>query len=660
MTERRPAADDAEAAVKSARSALAAALADTAPVDLSWLDPATVDARWSLSPDLVALLTRLVARVRPEHVVEFGTGFSSLVLGRACADLEPPAHLTSIDNDPKVVRAAERGLADQGIGIPASFQVAPLVLRSRRGRLVPCYHLRRELFASQQPADLVLIDGPPSALGGRQGTLYQVMEFARPGTIVLVDDADRTQEREAIERWRGDFGPRIEVEFLSGFERGLAAILVRRPVAPRPAANARAESATTVAARVARASDAAIAFAAEPPATLRHRVLYYCHDAGGFGHLRRTLAIAEELERRRPDAAQVMMVGSIEIGAYRLPSTLDTVKLPSTAHETVYAGIPTAGTSGGDAAGLQRMREAVIGATAETFAPHVFLVDNYPAGIRRELVRTLVRLRGKATAGPDVELILGLRDIGDAEADVIAAQWAHHGMFDLMERTYDRILIYGRRDVFDPVTAYRFPSAAAAKTTFCGYVKRLDPRTPAATIRDQLAVGTAPLVVITAGKGDFGGDFMRQALAALRQPDLAGVAAFVVTGPGLPAAERAEIEAAAQWPRVTLARFTDDLHSYINAADLVITMAGYNSVCEVAGLGKRAIVVPLAGHPEQRTRAERFAELGHVVALDSVSLTPERLARATRDLLLRPPPARRLDFDGLARVGDALAGALAR
>jgi predicted glycosyltransferase len=37
--------------------------------------------------------------------------------------------------------------------------------------------------------------------------------------------------------------------------------------------------------------------------------------------------------------------------------------------------------------------------------------------------------------------------------------------------------------------------------------------------------------------------------------------------------------------------FTNELISHINAADVVVTMCGYNTVSEVLSLGKRAIVI---------------------------------------------------------------------
>jgi hypothetical protein len=88
------------------------------------------------------------------------------------------------------------------------------------------YYLRRTRFASPLPLDLVLIDGPPAVLGGREGTLYQALEFARPGTIVLLDDANRSEEQAALSGWRTV----LEVSLLPGFRKGMAAIVVRQPI----------------------------------------------------------------------------------------------------------------------------------------------------------------------------------------------------------------------------------------------------------------------------------------------------------------------------------------------------------------------------------------------------------------------------------------------
>jgi hypothetical protein len=87
--------------------------------------------------------------------------------------------------------------------------------------------LEGQRFASADPADLVLIDGPPAVLGGRGGTLYQVTAFARIGTLILLDDAVREDEGAVMDEWRADFGDAIEIMPIPGFTKGLAAIVVR-------------------------------------------------------------------------------------------------------------------------------------------------------------------------------------------------------------------------------------------------------------------------------------------------------------------------------------------------------------------------------------------------------------------------------------------------
>lgn len=109
---------------------------------------------------------------------------------------------------------------------------APLVARKFAGSTLPAYDLSSETTESRRPADLVLIDGPPRALGGREAVLYQAMAIARPGTLVLLDDADRAEERRALSAWQRHLGDAIRIEHLDGFPKGLAAVLVVDPVRP--------------------------------------------------------------------------------------------------------------------------------------------------------------------------------------------------------------------------------------------------------------------------------------------------------------------------------------------------------------------------------------------------------------------------------------------
>ncbi len=111
-----------------------------------------------------------------------------------------------------------------------ALQLAPIVAREYAGKSLPVYHLDPTLLARSEPADLVVIDGPPAALGGREGMLYQAMDHARPGTLIVLDDANRPAEQAILGAWRDNFGDAVEIAAHSGFTKGLATILVVRPV----------------------------------------------------------------------------------------------------------------------------------------------------------------------------------------------------------------------------------------------------------------------------------------------------------------------------------------------------------------------------------------------------------------------------------------------
>jgi predicted glycosyltransferase len=87
------------------------------------------------------------------------------------------------------------------------------------------------------------------------------------------------------------------------------------------------------------------------------------------------------------------------------------------------------------------------------------------------------------------------------------------------------------------------------------------------------------------------------------------------------------LEAEAQGLPIRMVPFTEDSVSCIVAADLVVCMAGYNTISEVLYCKKRALVVPRKGpSAEQRIRAELFGKRGLLDVLDPVELTPEVLA----------------------------------
>lgn len=375
------------------------------------------------------------------------------------------------------------------------------------------------------------------------------------------------------------------------------------------------------------------------------RLLLYSADLFGLGHLRKTVTIAAAVAARRPDVAMTAFT-SVEAAARPpAPTRLDWVELPPAAPG---APLPPE---------IAAARRAIVEATIAARHPATFFVDHTPAGQGSELLYPLLCLRG---GEPRATLVCGLSDVADDPATV-RATWGRTGAHDLLDRTYDRIVVYGQPDIFDPPREYGLTPAATAKTEFVGYLSAPAPREDPVRVRRALGLPGGRLVVVTGGGGADAAPLLTLYLEACTRELLpADVVSLLVTGPRMEAEERVSIaRLAAGLPRLTIATALPDLVDVLNAADLVVTMGGHNTLAEAVGLGKRTLVVPrVAPWREQLIRAERFAARGLVILHDPRDRSPERFGAAIGRALTGPPPAAALRFGGADRIADLLVAAL--
>lgn len=374
------------------------------------------------------------------------------------------------------------------------------------------------------------------------------------------------------------------------------------------------------------------------------RVLLYCHDTFGLGHLRRTLTLAQYLRQRWDGAAQLIVTGSPLAQNFLLPEDADYVKLPSvvkTGSERYRArSLPMS------LADVLKLRADIVLSAARHMKPDVFIVDNVPAGLRGELLPTLRYLK---ESSPGTRLVLGLRDIVDDAAHVRRA-WIRDGAYGLLEDVYDLIVVYGDQEVYDVVCEYGFSERAAAKTRFVGYLERGQPNGNG-PVRADLGVDSRPLVLVTAGGGGDGYSLFRAALDTVRSsPAAARFEWLLVGGPLLPATHRESLVAlSAESASVRFLPSAQDLLSYIAAADVVVSMGGYNSLCEILSLARPAVIVPrVAPRREQLIRASTMSERGLVRMVHPDALTPRRLVDEVVELVGHSVPTDRLPrFEGL-------------
>jgi predicted glycosyltransferase len=398
------------------------------------------------------------------------------------------------------------------------------------------------------------------------------------------------------------------------------------------------------------------------------RILIYSYDVFGLGHLRRSLKIAKQLANTIPQATILILTGNNELHTVPTRRPIDFVKLPCFHREAGGQYVPKYLETSVQV--LSRMRADVIHATFRSFRPHLVLVDHAPTGVRGELLKSIRWLKRKRS---DARLVLCLRDILDDPA-AVQRLWKRRRLHNAIEKYYDSIWVFGSPNVYDVVEEYGFPESFARKLNYCGYLmtdpKLRDPD----TVRRELRVGAGKFVVVTGGGGGDAFKLMKTYLKSLKtlngrlNGDSGGALhSLLVLGPEMPLHDRRRLQVKANSaPGVTkVLEFSTEMVNYMNAADLVVSMGGYNSLCEILALQKRAIIVPRV-HPvnEQWIRTERLQALGLVDMLHPEELSPDALTekvlaalQENRDTPFTPVDV--LDTGGLPRVCRYVTSALA-
>jgi predicted glycosyltransferase len=356
------------------------------------------------------------------------------------------------------------------------------------------------------------------------------------------------------------------------------------------------------------------------------RLMVYSHDTFGLGNIRRMLAICHHLHATLEDLSILIVSGSPMLQSFRVAKGIDYIKLPCLKRaETGELGVKFLPM---EAEEVIRLRRELLLSTVISFRPDVVLVDKKPDGLAGELEPALRHIR---CALPETQVNLVLRDILDAPKKTVA-EWGERGYNNVLHWYYDQILVLGQKSVFDVCEEYRIPPAIARKVKYCGYVARYEVLEASEKVRERLGIERdAALVLATAGGGEDGFRLMQCSIEAARLvAEQRKVQIVVVAGPELATEQHRQLgAAAAMTPQTKLVEFLPDMLSHMHAADVVISMGGYNTVCELATLHKRAVVVPRAEPvQEQSMRMERMAGLGQFETLALATLDPRALANA--------------------------------
>ncbi|TKB06332.1 glycosyltransferase family protein [Desulforhopalus sp. IMCC35007] len=360
-----------------------------------------------------------------------------------------------------------------------------------------------------------------------------------------------------------------------------------------------------------------------------YNILMYSHDTYGLGHIRRTMAIANHLRDKNTNV--LILTGSPLAGRFKFPEQVDFVRIPGMIKHTndEYKSLSIKI----DEKQALSIRTNIILATAQTFRPHLFIVDKEPLGLKKEVLPTLNWFKNES---PETKTVLGLRDILD-DSTVIQEDWKEKNVYSYLDELYGEIWVYGNQEIYDPIEMYNIPASIHDRVKFTGYIPRktLSNKDKKAVRRRYRIMEDDKFVLVTTGGGGDGFEMINHFLEMHDYyPSSLPFKSIIITGPFMPKKAREHLKKRANKFGIKVLPFHPRMEELMGAADLVISMGGYNTICEILTQQTPALIIPREyPRKEQLIRAERLKKQGLLDFIPWKEVTPQNLREKVFDLI---------------------------
>ncbi|MBW1990036.1 MAG: glycosyl transferase [Deltaproteobacteria bacterium] len=375
------------------------------------------------------------------------------------------------------------------------------------------------------------------------------------------------------------------------------------------------------------------------------RVLFYCQHVLGMGHLFRALSICRALAGH-----EVTLVSGGPGGSASLPGHVRLFSLPALSMDAEFSGLQTDG--GLELEEVKAQRKERLARLVRDFSPDVFLVELFPFGRKAFSFELLPALEVAHGLSRPPLCASSVRDILVEKSEPSAYE---DRVVRLVNQWFGLVLVHADPRVVRLSETFSREADFACPVEYTGYVARKPGGTDKKAVRERF--GLLPedrLVVVSAGGGAVGGALLAAAVDAAPVVNAKQRVYVVVSaGPYLPEKEYAALADRAG-PGVLVRRFVRDFPGLVAAADLSVSMGGYNTCMDVLAAGVPALVWPFGRNREQGLRAEKLAAMGALGVLSDEDLAPKRLAQRMLSALEAGAERATVDLSGAERTARLL------
>ena len=376
------------------------------------------------------------------------------------------------------------------------------------------------------------------------------------------------------------------------------------------------------------------------------KIVYYCQHVLGVGHFFRTLEICKALANH-----EIVLVSGGQPLETALPGHIQKFPLPSLMMDREFKGL-IAKEKDHSIQNIKRSRRQIFFTEYKSQSPDLFLIEFYPFGRRSfsfEINPILKALRYGIFKPSGV--VCSLRDILVNRKKNYQAFY-ENVVVDLLNTYFDAVLVHADSSVLKLDETFSRVKDISVPIVYTGFVTPKPPPGSGEKLRSKLGIEPDEIVVVgSLGGGNVGGRLLDAVMTAFEQTECAkNGRLFIFTGPFMPQKDYDRLLLRSN-DRMQVMRFTSDFITYLSAADLSVSMAGYNTCMNLLAAQVPALVWPFQQNREQRLRAERLSASGFLKVLADEDLSPTRLSVIMDQVLSESQrPRYHINLDGAANT----------
>ena len=379
------------------------------------------------------------------------------------------------------------------------------------------------------------------------------------------------------------------------------------------------------------------------------KIIFYCQYVWGMGHFIRSL----EFTRALSDHDVTLIAGGQEVEV-ELPPHVRLLRLPVLYMDEKFTRL-IPGVPGQNVEQIQHERKKTIYALMENLQPDLFIVELYPFGRSMfgfELEPLLNDIR-EGRFGP-VRVICSLRDILVEKKDPSAYE---ERVLQKLNRQFDALLIHSDPRLLRLDETFTRVDDINIPVVYTGFISQQTDPAKGRSLRRELAISAGQkFIVASAGGGRSGYKLLTSVIDACellrnRLP----VRLDVFTGPFMEN-EAFEKLSARTSSGFRIRRYTKRFLDYLYAADLSVSLAGYNTCMNLLVTQVPALIYPYMRQREQPMRVNKIKNMLPMKVLDEKEVQPVPLSKHIEQLLHQTrtsnPPA--VDLFGAANAASFL------